>query len=380
MRIPFNIPYSSGNEKVYVTDVINNSHKEDYINNCRSFLKSKWNCNEIYLTSSCTAALEVCALLLDIKPGDEVIVPSYTFPSTAIAFLRQGAKIVFADSRSDYPGIDQDKLESLITKRTKAIVPVHYGGIVCDMDAIMKVADKHEIFVVEDAATAFDSNYNDKPAGTIGHLGCLSFHETKNLQCGEGGAIIINDNRFLNRVISILDKGTNRNEFLTGTVERYEWVELGSAYLMSELHAAYLFAQLENADWIKEKRMSLWNEYSNSMKILQEKGFLRLPFIPEFANHNAHTFYIILNSPPKMEEMKRFLSGKNIHAAVHYTSLDRSKYWKENYTVTSEVSNSNIFNDCLLRLPLYNTMTNEEVLFISSTILNYYRSGLLLNV
>lgn len=375
MRIPFNIPYISGNESVYVNHVISNSYTtvgESYVNKCRKLIKKKWNFNEAFLTNSCTAALEVCAILLDIKPGDEVIIPSYTFPSTANAFLRQGATIVFADSRTDHPGIEENIIESLITERTKAIVPVHYAGIACDMDKIMDIAEKHKLYVVEDAALAFDSSYRSKPLGGIGHLGCLSFHQTKNLQCGEGGAIVINEKRFIKRALNILEKGTNRNEFISGNVERYEWVAIGSSFQMTELHAAYLYAQLENATSIKEKRLSLWNLYYKSLKILAKKELLNLPFVPEYAEHNAHSFYLVLKNRKVMTGLKAFLDEKKIESAVHYTSLDQSIFWKKDHPSFRGNINSLRYNDCLLRLPLFNSMTFDEVEYVTSSLLSYF--------
>jgi dTDP-4-amino-4,6-dideoxygalactose transaminase len=375
MKIPFNIPFISGKEKGYISDAVNKiiSDQEDsYVNKCTALLKGKWNYKNLYLTSSCTAALEICALLLDIKPGDEVIIPSYTFPSTANAFLRAGAKIVFADSRSDFPGIDERTIESLISSRTKAIVPVHYAGIACDMDEIMRIAEKHKLYVVEDGAAAIDSIYKSRQLGSIGHLGCLSFHQTKNLQCGEGGAIIINDERYLNQVKNILEKGTNRNDMVSGKVERYEWVDIGSSFLMSELHAAYLFAQIEKAEWIIEKRLLLWNLYYNSLKILKEKDLLNLPYIPRYAGHNAHTFYIILKNNTMMTDLKSFLKKKGIQTTVHYSSLDQSIFWKKNHYSTSTNIQSLRYNNCLLRLPLFNSMTNEDVEYVTSTLLSYF--------
>lgn len=375
MKVPFNIPYISGNEKDNVRDVVNqitNIHGDTYVNKCITSLKEKWNYKNLYLTSSCTAALEVCALLLDIKPGDEVIIPSYTFPSTANAFLRAGAKIVFADSRSDFPGIDGKKIESLITSRTKAFVPVHYAGVACDMDEIMKIAEKYNLYVVEDAAAAIGSTYNLQQLGSIGHLGSLSFHQTKNIQCGEGGAILINDERFLKRVINILEKGTNRNEMNSGKIERYEWVEIGSSFLMSELHAAYLYAQLEKGGWIKEKRLSLWNIYYKSLKILEEKKLLTLPFVPKYAEQNAHTFYIVLENNKMMIDLKSFLKEKRIQATVHYTSLDQSIFWKKNHSSAGVTTQSHRYTNCLLRLPLFNSMTVEEVEYVSSSIFSYF--------
>ncbi|MCX6253721.1 MAG: dTDP-4-amino-4,6-dideoxygalactose transaminase [Bacteroidia bacterium] len=375
MKIPFNIPYISGNENAYINDAVIHSadlEYESYIDKCITFIKGRWNYKNLFLTSSCTAALEVCALLLDIKQGDEVIVPAYTFPSTANAFLRQRATIVFADSRNDYPGMDEKAIRSLITKRTKVIVPVHYAGLACEMDEIMEIAENHGLYVIEDAALSLDGFYKSKPLGGIGHLGCLSFNQTKNLQCGEGGAIIINDDRLLSRVINILEKGTNRNKFVSGNVQRYEWVDIGSGFLMTELHAAYLYAQLEKAEWIKERRLSLWNKYYKSLKILEEKGLLKLPFIPDYSGHNAHTFFLVLESGKKMVDLKSFLNRRDIQATVHYTSLDQSIFWKKNHNHIRKNINSILYNDCLLRLPLYNTMCEEEARFVIASVLKFF--------
>lgn len=375
MMIPFNKPYLSGNENGYINDVLGHLTNAEYINytdRCIRLIKQKWDYTNLFLTSSCTSALEVCALLLDIKQGDEVIIPSYTFPSTANAFLRQGATIVFADSRSDFPGMDVNGIESLITEKTKAIVPVHYGGISCDMDMLMDIAENHGIYVIEDAALAIDTYYKSKPLGGIGHLGCLSFQQTKNLQCGEGGATVINDNRFMNRVLSILEKGTNRSELISGNIKRYEWVDIGSSFLMTELHAAYLFAQLEKADWIKERRFSLWNLYYESFKFLEREGMVKLPFIPEYANHNAHTFYLVLNNKKRMTDLMSFLKGKDIQATVHYTALDQSIFWKKNHNNIRKNVNSILYNDCLLRLPLYNSMGINEIEYVISNVLQYF--------
>jgi dTDP-4-amino-4,6-dideoxygalactose transaminase len=376
MKIRFNIPYLSGNESIYVNNTFNNSDTtigESYIDKCRKTIKEKWSFNEIFLTNSCTSALEVCAILLDIKPGDEVIVPSYTFPSTANAFLRQGATIVLADSKKDHPGIDEKKIESRITEKTKAIIPVHYAGIACDMDIIMDIAEKHSLFVVEDAALAFDAFYHSNPLGGIGHLGCLSFQQSKNLQCGEGGAIAINDRRFLKRVLNILEMGTNRNELVSGNVDRYEWVDIGSSFTMSELHASFLYAQLEKSEWVKKNRLSLWNRYYKSLYILEEKGLLNLPFVPEYADHNAHTFYIVLKNNKEVTDLKAFLFEKNIQTAVHYTSLDQSLFWRKDHPSCTLNTNSLRYHNCLLRLPLFNSMTFNEVEYVTSSLLSYFK-------
>jgi dTDP-4-amino-4,6-dideoxygalactose transaminase len=375
MKIPFNIPFITGDEYNNVNDVINRlpgSNNDTYYNRCRTLLQQKWNYNQIFLTNSCTSALEVCAILLDIKPGDEVIVPSYTFPSTANAFIRQGAKIVFVDSRSDNPVIDEEKIEALITVRTRAIVPMHYGGVACNMDRIMDISRNHGLYVVEDAALGFDAFYKSKTLGSIGHLGCLSFHQSKNIQCGEGGAIIINDPEFIERVIYILEKGTNRNEFLSGKVDRYEWVDTGSSFLMSELHAAYLFAQLEQAELIRENRIRLWGLYYNSLKVLEENWFLKLPVIPSSSAHNAHTFYLVLNDKTGMTRLMTFLKKEDIQAIVHYTSLDQSIFWKRGHNLKTKNLNSLRYNNCLIRLPLYNSMSGEEVNYVVNSIKSFF--------
>lgn len=375
--MPFNIPYLTGYEKKYITDALNNigrSSDKSYAERCINLIKDNYIYRNLYLTSSCTAALEVSALLLDIKQGDEIIVPSYTFPSTANAFLRQGAAIVVADSRDDHPGLDESVIESLITNKTRAIVAVHYAGVACDMDKIMEIAENHGLLVIEDAALAFGSNYKSKPLGGIGHLGCLSFHQSKNLQCIEGGALIINDTRFRDRAISILDKGTNRNEFISGKVKRYEWVDVGSAYRMTEIHSAFLYAQLEKAEWIKEKRLSLWNLYFNAFKVLEEKDLLRLPLIPGYAGHNAHTFYLVLNNQKMMAELMSLLEVNDIEATVHYTSLDQSIFWRKNHTTNRNNINSLSYNDCLLRLPLFNSMKEDEVEYVVTNVLKFFNS------
>jgi dTDP-4-amino-4,6-dideoxygalactose transaminase len=375
MKIPYNIPCISGKEKEYIANAVNHSHADDYIaytDKCKSFIKQKWGYKEVYLTASCTTALEVSSLLLDIKPGDEVIIPSYTFPSTANAFLRQGAKIILSDSRIDHPGINEDQIESLITESTRAIVPVHYAGVACDMDKIMKISEKYGLFVIEDAAHAVDGFYKNYPLGSIGHLGCLSFHRTKNIQCGEGGAIIINDKRFSERIVNIIEKGTNRQDFIEGKVEQYGWVDIGSSFCMSELHAAYLFAQLEMSDSIKGKRKAIWNEYFNSLLTLQGKGMFRLPEIPDYANHNAHLFYLILNDTFVMHELKSFLADRYINATVHYIPLNLSEYWSKYKLPPTENNNSLMYNECLLRLPLFNDMTLEQVRFVTSAVSDFF--------
>ena len=263
--INFNEPYCTGNEPKYIQDAINRgklSGNGYYTKKCQHFLEEKLGVKKCLLTTSCTDALEMCAILLDIQPGDEVIMPSYTFVSTANAFVLRGAKIVFCDSRPDHPGMDESLIEGLLTEKTKAIVPVHYAGVACDMDKIMSIAKQHDLFVVEDAAQAIDSHYKGKPLGSIGHLAAFSFHETKNISSGEGGALIINDDRFLERSEIIWEKGTNRSAFWRGEVDKYGWVDIGSSFLPSEITAAFLWAQLESLEKIQEQRKSIWNAYN----------------------------------------------------------------------------------------------------------------------
>jgi len=275
MKIPFNKPYLSGNETDYIHQAVASGHISGngmFTKKCQTFFEERWGFKKCLLTTSCTDALEMSALLLDIKPGDEVIMPSYTFVSTALAFVRQGAKIVFVDSREDHPNMDESLIEALITPQTRAIVPVHYAGMACDMDKIIALAEKYNLFVVEDAAQAIDSYYNGKPLGSMGHLGCFSFHETKNIQSGEGGMLAINDERFMKRAEIVWEKGTNRAEFFRGEVNKYGWVDIGSSFLPSDIIAAFLYAQLENLDDIQKRRKDIWNTYYDGLKPLADKG------------------------------------------------------------------------------------------------------------
>lgn len=373
MKIPFNIPYISGKEKIYMTESIANSSSGGYKSfkgKCLDIIEREWNIKNVYLTNSCTAALEACAMLIDIRPGDEVIVPSWTFPSTANAFIRQGARIVLADCKKEYPVIDEDLLESLITPRTRAIVPVHYGGVACDMDKIMSIAARHDLFVVEDAAHAAGSYYKGRHLGSIGHLGCLSFHRSKNIQCEEGGAIIINDDRFSDRVPRILEKGTDRHDFLSGKKKYYEWVDIGSSFGITELHAAFLAAQLEDM-YIIENRKKAWDRYYSLLKNLSDKNQLRLPEIPDFAKHNAHIFFVVIGEAER-NKLKTCLTDIGIGTAYHYVPLHRSEYSSKSNPAAYTNANSDMFSGSLLRLPLYNEMTLDEVGYVVSSIEKFF--------
>jgi dTDP-4-amino-4,6-dideoxygalactose transaminase len=313
------------------------------------------------------------ALLLDIQPGDEVIMPSYTFVSTALAFVRQGAKIVFVDSKSDHPNMDEEKLEELISPKTKAIVPVHYAGVACDMDRIMALAEKHGLYVVEDAAQAIDSYYKGKPLGSIGHLGCFSFHETKNIQSGEGGLLAINDDRFLKRAEIIWEKGTNRAEFFRGEVNKYGWVDIGSSFLPSDIIAAFLYAQLEKLDDIQSRRTEIWNTYYECLKPLADKGYFSIPETPDHATKNAHMFFLVCNSLNDRNRLISHLKNNNIHAVFHYLSLQQSEYYNQ-YNDERPLPNCDHYTDCLLRLPFYYELTIDQLDSIIKVIHNFFKN------
>lgn len=373
--IPFNKPYFTGKEALYIQESLNlgkTSGNGDFTKKCETFLAEKLSAKKCFLTTSCTDALEMCGMLADIKKGDEVIVPSYTFVSTALAFVREGAKIVFADSRPDNPCIDEASLESLITPRTKVIVVVHYAGIACDMDKIMDLARKHNILVVEDAAQGVDSFYKGKPLAGIAHLATISFHETKNIQCGEGGALVINDERFNNRAEILWEKGTNRELFFRGEIDKYGWKDIGSSFLPSEQIAAFLWAQLEEMDNIQQKRKEIWECYYAELK-----SVVKLTTLPDYATNNAHMFFIICSSLEERNRLIRELKLNNIHPAFHYQSLHKSDYIKEHdlEAYNTNLPNSDRYTDCLLRLPLYGSMTKKEVKTVTSVIKGFYRKS-----
>lgn len=358
--IPFNKPYLTGNETKYIEDAVKSgkiSGNGKYTQLCQTFFEEKYGFKKALLTTSCTDALEMAAILIDIQPGDEVIMPSYTFVSTANAFVLRGAKIIFADSNSQNPNIDVSTLESLISKKTKAIVPVHYAGISCDMDVIMDLAAKYNLYVIEDAAQAIDSFYTGKdgikkPLGSIGHLAAFSFHETKNIIAGEGGMLAINDKRFTTRAEIIWEKGTNRSAFFRGEVDKYGWVDIGSSFLPSEIIAAFLWAQLENLESIQSKRKEIWNTYYNSLKDWASFNEVQLPFIPNFATNNAHMFYLVFNSLEQRTQIINKLKANDIMAVFHYISLHKSPFYKEKHGDRNLVE-SDRYTDTLLRLPLF---------------------------
>lgn len=312
-------------------------------------------------------------MLCSLKPGDEVIVPSYTFVSTALAFLREGATVVFADSMKRNPNLDAETLEALITPKTRVIVPVHYAGVACDMDAILAIAKKHNLLVVEDAAQAVDSYYKGRPLGSIGHLAAFSFHETKNITAGgEGGLLVVNDERFVRRAEIIWEKGTNRAEFFRGEVNKYGWVDMGSSFLPSEVNAAFLWAQLENIDDIQSKRKVLWNRYYERLKPLAEQGRFTLPDIPEYATNNAHMFYLVLPSLEARTGLLAYLKEHEVYAVFHYLSLHSSPYYASRHDGRA-LPECDRYADCLVRLPLFYDLKTEDVERICDLIEAYYR-------
>jgi dTDP-4-amino-4,6-dideoxygalactose transaminase len=372
--IPFNKPYLTGKEMHYMYQAIYSgkiSGNGMFTQKCHSFFEEKYGFKRALLTTSCTDALEMSAILADIKPGDEVIVPSYTFVSTALAFVRQGAKIVFADSNSQNPNIDVSHIEELITTRTKVIVPVHYAGIACDMDAIMALAGKHNLIVIEDAAQAIDSYYKGKPLGSIGHMATFSFHETKNINSGEGGMLAINDDKFAKRAEIIWEKGTNRSEFFRGEVNKYGWVDIGSSFLPSEIIASYLYAQLENLDLIQAKRKSIWQTYYEGLKTRCNEMGVVLPFIPEYATNNGHMFYLVCTSLEQRTALIQHLKNNNIHSVFHYLSLHKSPYYQNKYEGRMLV-NSDRYTDQLVRIPLYYELSTQDIESIITSINTFF--------
>jgi dTDP-4-amino-4,6-dideoxygalactose transaminase len=373
-KIPFNKPFLTGKELIYIKEAVGSgmiSGNGVFTKKCQELLQEKYNFKKCLLTTSCTDALEMAAILANINFGDEIILPSFTFVSTANAFILRGARLVFCDSSNNDPNINVEIVESLITKRTKAIVVVHYAGVACDMDNLLFLARRYGLFIIEDAAQAIDSFYKDKPLGSIGNLGCFSFHETKNIMTGEGGMLVINDDRLLKRAEIIWEKGTNRASFYRGEVDKYGWVDIGSSYLPSEIAAAFLYAQLENINLIQDRRKELWLEYCLGLKHLEEKGHLRLPTIPEYATNNAHMFYIICKNISCRSALIDYLKLHEICAVFHYLPLHQSTFFRLKHD-GRELSECIRYSECLLRLPLFYELTDEDVTWICLTISNFF--------
>ena len=373
MKIVFNKPYLTGKEMHYIYQAVYSgkiSGNGEFTNKCQKYFEERFGFKKALLTTSCTDALEMCAILADIQPGDEVIIPSYTFVSTALAFVRQGAKIVFADSNNRNPDIDTERIEELITANTKAIVPVHYAGIACDMDSIMHLADKYNLIVIEDAAQSIDSFYKGKPLGSIGNMAAFSFHETKNINAGEGGMLVLNDEKYLKRAELIWEKGTNRAEFFRGEVNKYGWVDTGSSFLPSEIIAAYLYAQIENLDNIQGKRRKIWDSYNDGLLSLGKHGVI-LPFIPGYATNNGHMFYLVCSDLLQRTSLIEYLKREGIHAVFHYLSLHKSHYYHLKHD-GRQLPNSDHYSDCLIRLPLYYELSEENITYIISCVREFF--------
>lgn len=402
LKIAFNRPFLTGNEINYINDVLSGGKicgNGVYTQKCQNFFREWLGSRKCLLTTSCTDALEMCAMLADIKPGDEVIVPSYTFVSTALAFTRQGAKVVFADSLASHPCVDPAGIEQLITPKTKAVVVVHYAGVACDMDAFKKLAHEHNLLLIEDAAQAVDSYYITRedasktdastdnvsngtnisetvvkrfkrlPLGSIGDLAAFSFHETKNIQCGEGGVLAINNPSLVRRAEILWEKGTNRAEFFRGEINKYGWVDTGSSFLPNEYTAAFLWAQIEQMRQIQQWRKELWNRYYNN---LYGKTPLKMPFLPYYATNNAHMFYVTTQTPAERTALIKHLKDNGINAVFHYLSLHKSKFAVDNGMGGANLPMADYYTDCLLRLPLFGALTEQEVDYVTKSIIDFY--------
>lgn len=374
--IPFNKPFLTGKETEYIEDAVASgkiSGDGKYTKLCHEFFENTFLGSKCLLTTSCTDALEMAAILINIEPGDEVIAPSYTFVSTVNAFLLRGANIIFADSSHESPNIDVSVIEALISPKTKAVIAVHYAGIACDMNALKKLCQANNLFLIEDAAQAIDSYYLGRPLGSFGDLAAFSFHETKNIIAGEGGLLVINNDVFKKRAEIIREKGTNRSAFFRGEVDKYNWVDIGSSFLPSDIIAAFLFAQLEKLDLIQAKRKTIWNCYKENLQKLEDSKKIRLPYIPEFASNNAHMFYIICSNIEQRTELINHLKNSSIHAVFHYISLHRSEFYKK-FGISNSGSFfwSDYYSDCLLRLPFYYELSKDSVERICGVIHEFY--------
>ena len=373
--IPFNKPPYTGNEDQYIIESIRSSKISgdgEFTKRCHKWFEEKLQCKAL-LTTSCTHALEMASILLDIQDGDEIIMPSYTFVSTANSFVLRGAKIIFVDIRPDTMNIDETKIEAAITKETKAIVPVHYAGVSCEMDVIMDIASKYNLYVVEDAAQGIMSTYKGKPLGTIGHIGAYSFHETKNYtSAGEGGLLILNDKKFVQRAEIIREKGTNRTQFFRGMVDKYSWVDIGSSYLMNDVSAAYLWGNLEKADEINQDRSRIWNRYYSELKDLEDQGLITLPTIPKNCIHNSHIFYLKVEDLKRRTDLLKYLRLNDILSVFHYVPLHSSKAGIKFGEFDGTDQFTTIESERLIRLPIYYGLENIEVSNIINTIKESY--------
>ncbi|CDM68259.1 Lipopolysaccharide biosynthesis protein RffA [Clostridium bornimense] len=373
--INFNEPIVTGKEIDNIKSAINLkkiSGDGVFTKKCSSWFEKKFNVKKVLFTTSCTHALEMSALLCDIKPGDEVIAPSYTFVSTVNAFVLRGAKIVFVDIRPDTMNIDEDIIEKAITEKTKVILPVHYAGVSCDMDKIMKIAKKYNLYVVEDAAQGMMSKYNNMYLGTIGNLGCYSFHETKNYSMGEGGLLLINDERFIERAEIIREKGTDRSKFFRGEVDKYSWVDIGSSYLPSEINVAYLYPQLEIVDKINFDRVNSWKCYYKNLKELEKQSLIELPFVPDECEINGHIFYIKVKDIQERDRLINYLKINGVLTVFHYIPLHSSKIGKKYGRFYGEDNYTTKESERILRLPMYYGLKEKEIIYITSKITEFF--------
>ncbi|MFT5336098.1 MAG: dTDP-4-amino-4,6-dideoxygalactose transaminase [Luteibaculaceae bacterium] len=373
-KIDFNRPFLTGNEIPYIKEAVSKlqlSGNGFFTKKCHQFFENKLGVKKCLLTTSCTDALEMAALLLNIQEGDEVIMPSYTFVSTANAFMLRGATIKFVDSREDHPGMNEDEIEKLITVNTKAIVIVHYAGVAANLDLILELAKQYRLAVVEDAAHCIDAYYKGKPLGSFGDLATFSFHETKNISCGEGGLLVINNPTFMERAEVIWEKGTNRNAFFRGEVDKYGWVDIGSSFLPSELNAAFLFAQLENLRKIQDKRIAIWSRYYDGLKGLLNLGTVKLPVIPGFATNNGHLFYLVLEDEIARNKLLEYLKSVLINAVFHYQSLHGSSFFKDKHDGRN-LPNADRYTSGLIRLPFYYELSAEDQERVIKEIITYF--------
>jgi dTDP-4-amino-4,6-dideoxygalactose transaminase len=361
--IPFNKIHTTQKEITYITDAIKRgkiSGDGYYTKACENFFKTKYGFKKALLTSSCTDALELAAILINIQPGDEVIMPSYNFVSVANAFILRGAKIIFADSSAFNPNIEVENIEELITPATKAIIVIHYGGIACDIVKLKKIADKHHLYLIEDAAQAIDCYYDNKPLGSFGHLATFSFHETKNITCGEGGLLVINDKNFIKRAEIIREKGTNRSSFIRKEISKYSWIDVGSSFLASDISAAFLFAQLSRLDDIINKRRQIWTTFNKGLEQLAEKELIQLPFVPETSKQNGHIFYIVCKSPQVRKAYIDHMILNEIQPQFHYITLHNSPFYKKTHG-KRPLPMATFYQEHLVRLPLYYDLREKDI-------------------
>jgi len=374
VKIPFNKPWFTGKEIQNITSAASFGHISGnglYTKKCHAFFEETYGYKKTFLTTSCTDAIEMAVILMDIKQGDEVIMPSYTFVSTTSPFILRGAKIVFADSLYNHPNIDLDEVEKLITKKTKVLVVMHYGGVACDMDKAMSICKKHNIILLEDVAHSIDSYYKGKPLGSFGQMATFSFHETKNISSGEGGLLVLNDEKYIERAEIVWEKGTNRSAFSRGDVDKYEWVDIGASYSPSEIIAAFLYAQLTHIEDIQKTRNAIWDRYYSNLLPLANKGAIQIIDLPDFATNNGHLFYLLTENKDQRDELLDYLNHNMVHAVFHYLSLHSSPYYLK-YHDGRELPNSDKFADTLLRLPLFYELSLDIVDMICEKVGEFY--------